>query len=213
MKLNIEMVTGGPVMTNTYVVADPEGVAFVLDPGFEPDLVAPVVARRGWRVEAIVATHGHFDHVGGMRRAKELWPVPVWMHTEAAPVATHCGDHALWFGVQCENCPPPDHLLEHGDTFTCGQLSFEIRHTPGHSPGGISLICDGHAFVGDCLFAGSIGRADLPHSDPRLLMRSIRESLMTLPDETIVYPGHGETTTIGSERRQNPFRKQWSVPL
>ncbi len=200
---------GGPVLTNTYVVADDDGVALVIDPGFEPETLTELLDQQDWVVAALVCTHGHFDHVAGNGRAKDPWNVPLWMHSEAVPVATHAAEHASWFGVVCDDSPPPDRTFEHGDVLEVGALRFGIRHTPGHSPGGVALVAPGHAFVGDTLFAGSIGRYDLPHSDFRLLMRSIREELMTLPDETHVYPGHGETTTIGRERRTNPFRLEW----
>jgi glyoxylase-like metal-dependent hydrolase (beta-lactamase superfamily II) len=209
--MQIVMVTGGPVATNSYLVADDAGQCFVLDPGFDPSQPAAEVAARGWHVAAIVATHGHFDHVGGIRQAKELWDAPLWMHPLAIPIATTASQHALWFGITSEDSPPPDQTFEHGDTFTVGDLSFEVRHTPGHSPGGVSLVCDGHAFVGDTLFQGSVGRYDLPHSDYDALMRSIREELMTLPDETLVFPGHGEVTRIGVERRTNPLREEFGV--
>ncbi|NUQ01819.1 MAG: MBL fold metallo-hydrolase [Armatimonadetes bacterium] len=207
--MEVVICPGGPVMTNAYVVADGAGVAVVIDVGFDPEALARVVDSRGWRVAAIVATHGHFDHVAGNAAARQRWDAPLWMHPLAVPVATAAGEHAQWFGLDCPDSPPPDRTFEHGDQLQVGQLTFEVRHTPGHSPGGVTLCMPGHAFVGDCLFAGSIGRTDLPHSDHELLMRSIREQLMTLPDETVVYPGHGETTTIGVERTTNPFRFGW----
>lgn len=207
--MQVVICPGGPVMTNAYVVADEAGAAVVIDVGFGPEQLDRVVREHGWRVEAIVATHGHFDHVAGNAAAKALWDAPLWMHPLAVPVATAAAEHAQWFGLQCPNSPLPDRTCEHGDVIQVGRLSFEIRHTPGHSPGGVTLYTPGHAFVGDCLFAGSIGRTDLPHSDHDLLMRSIRGQLMTLPDETVVYPGHGETTTIGAERATNPFRFEW----
>jgi glyoxylase-like metal-dependent hydrolase (beta-lactamase superfamily II) len=135
------------------------------------------------------------------------------MHPDTVDVATHCAEHARWFGVVCPDCPPPDHTFAQGDTFTVGELSFEVRDVSGHCPGSVALFTPGHVFTGDALFAGSIGRVDLPHSDAWQLMANLREQLMTLPDDTIVYPGHGETTTIGQERHHNPFRAEWEKRL
>jgi len=200
---------GGPVMTNTFVLADEDGLALVVDPGHDPVAVDDEIRRAGWTVKAIVGTHGHFDHVCCAAAAMALWQAPYYLHADTVPVATTCGDHAQWFGLRCDNSPAPDHLLAHGDTLTVGGLSFEVRDVSGHCPGSIALIAPGHAVVGDVLFAGSIGRVDLPHSDGDLLMVNIRDQLMVLPDETIVYPGHGENTTIGNERNWNPFRTAW----
>lgn len=203
--MTIVAVPNGPVETNAYVVADADGLAMVIDPGYEPDAVDRLVKARDLCVRAIVATHGHFDHVAGCRAAIELWAAPLFMHPLAVPVAVTCDQHARWFGLECEPCPEPDETLAQGDVLELGELAFEIRHTPGHCPGGICLIAPGAAIVGDTLFAGSIGRYDLPHSDFDALMTGIRDQLMSLPDETVVYPGHGPTTTIGAERRHNPF--------
>lgn len=207
--MRILQFAGGPVMTNSYVVADDHGRAMVIDPGFDPTPLAQAIKENDWSVVRIVATHGHFDHVAACGEAKALWDVPLQMHPAAAPIATTCSVHAQWFGLSCEDCPAPDSTIDHGDLLEVGELQFEVRHTPGHSPGGVCLITEGHALVGDTLFEGSIGRTDLPHSDPQALFESIRDQLMVLPDETNVYPGHGQATTIGHERRTNPFRLYW----
>ncbi len=209
--MTIETLTGGPAATNSYLVADADGVACVIDPGYVVDQLEALRDRRGWVIAAVVATHGHFDHVAGCAEAKERWAAPLWMHPAAVPVALSAPDHAAWFGCDCPPCPRPEQTFAHGDRFAVGALAFEVRHTPGHSPGGVCLVAPGVAIVGDTLFAGSIGRFDLPHSDGELLMKSIAEQLMTLPDETRVYPGHGEPTTIGAERRTNPFRTYFGV--
>ena len=200
---------GGPVMTNTFVVADDDGQAVVIDPGHDPVPVDDEIRRAGLKVVAIVGTHGHFDHVCCAAEAIELWQAPYYLHADTVPVATTCGQHALWFGLRCADSPAPDRLLAHGDRLEVGTLSFEVRDVSGHCPGSIALLTPGHAFVGDVLFNGSIGRVDLPHSDGELLMRNIRDQLMVLPDETVVYPGHGENTSIGDERRWNPFKGAW----
>lgn len=209
--MKVMMVPAGPVLTNSYLIVDEQGVGVVVDPGYAVGLLNHHVKQNGWRIEAIVATHGHFDHVAGNAEAVELWAAPLYMHPEAIPIATSAAEHAAWFGIESPDSPPPDETLEQGESLEVASLTFAVRHTPGHSPGGITLLADGHAIVGDTLFAGSIGRTDLPHSDHGQLMRSIREQLMTLPDETVVLPGHGNTTTIGEERRTNPFRVEWEA--
>lgn len=211
--MEVLTVSGGPVATNAYLVADDHGSALLIDPGFELDELAAAVERRAWRVEAIALTHGHFDHVAGVAEAKRRWGAPLWIHSADRAIACRASEHAGWFGLESPDCPPPDHTYDHGDVLTVGELRFSVRHTPGHSPGGVCLLLPGHAFVGDTLFAGSIGRHDLPHSDPDALLRSIQEQLMVLPDDTIVYPGHGPATTIGDERRNNPFRRYFGAML
>ncbi|MBI2302273.1 MAG: MBL fold metallo-hydrolase [Armatimonadetes bacterium] len=195
--------------------ADPNGLvaegsqALVIDVGFDPDSIDRAARERGWQVAAIVSTHGHFDHIAANAAARELWGAPLYMHAASVPIATSASVHAQWFGVECPDSPPPDHTLQHGDRLVVGRLEFEVRDTSGHCPGSISLYTPGHVFVGDALFAGSIGRVDLPHSDEKQLLTNLREQLMTLPDETVVYPGHGPTTTIGEERRHNPFLRAY----
>lgn len=207
--MNVVTVVGGPVMTNSFIITDTANNAVVVDPGFDPHAIDRAVRQRGLTVGLVVTTHGHFDHVAGNRLAKELWHAPLAMHPDTVEIATTCSEHARWFGLECENSPQPDRLLAHGELIQIGDLSLEVRHVPGHCPGSIALVGDDGVIVGDVLFAGSIGRIDLPHSDAGALMLSIREQLMTLPDDYIVYSGHGEITTIGDERTTNPFRTEW----
>ncbi len=207
--MNLAVIAGGPVTTNAYLVADDQGQTVVIDVGFEPERLQPVLEQNGWQVAAIVSTHSHFDHVAGNAAAVALWQVPLYMHEAAVPLATHAAEQAQWFGLTCADSPEPDRLLAAGDRLEVGQLSFEVRHAPGHCPGHVLLIGDGHAFVGDVIFAGGIGRWDLPLADGAELMRSIREQVMTLPDTMALHPGHGESTTVGDERRGNPYRDMW----
>jgi glyoxylase-like metal-dependent hydrolase (beta-lactamase superfamily II) len=132
--------------------------------------------------------------------------VPVWLHPADRPLYDGAADQGAWLGVRAPPPPPPpDRELAHGDTLALGSLTFEVRHVPGHSPGSVAFVGHGVAFVGDAVFAGSVGRVDLPGGDGATLLTSIREQLLTLPDETVLYAGHGPETSVGAERRANPF--------
>jgi glyoxylase-like metal-dependent hydrolase (beta-lactamase superfamily II) len=145
------------------------------------------------------------DHVLGVARVREATSAPVYLHPDDRPLYDHAAEQAAAFGMPRVSLPPPDRALAHGDVLRAGALEFGVRHTPGHSPGSVSLVGQGIAFTGDVLFQGSIGRTDLMGGDFDTLMRSIERELLTLPDDTIVYSGHGPETTIGRERRGNPF--------
>lgn len=202
----IETVVVGPLQVNCYVVGcENMGEAIVIDPGDEAEWVAEVAKRRGLTVQHIVNTHAHFDHLAGVRDLKELTGAPFSLHEAELPLVESFSRQALFFGLRVGDPPEVDDLLVEGDTVTFGKVSLKVLHTPGHSPGGISLIGDGVAFVGDELFMGSIGRTDLPGGDYETLIDCVRTKLFTLGDETVVYPGHGPLTTIGRERRHNPF--------
>lgn len=199
----LRMLTVGPYMSNCYIVGSEltkEGL--VIDPGAEPDAILKVINNLGIKIKLIVATHGHIDHVSAVNRIKEATGAPFAMH-EAETVK----------GGVFEKSPPVDKPLKHGDRIEVGDLRFEVRHTPGHSPGGIVLAGEGIVFSGDTLFQFSIGRTDFPGGSYEQLMASIFKQLMALPDETPVYPGHGPDTTIGMERKVNPFVQDWAHRL
>jgi len=196
----------GPLQSNSYLLADEvTREAALFDPGMESEPVADVLARERLTVTAIINTHGHFDHVFGNAYFKAKTGAPLLMHRADLDLVKRLEEQSLYFGFRATPSPPPDRFLEEGDEVRVGGIRLRVLHTPGHSPGGICLVTDGTAFVGDTLFAGSIGRTDLPGGSAETLLTSIREKLLTLPDDTVIYPGHGPATTIGHERRHNPF--------
>lgn len=201
--------TVGPIEENCYVAADPaSGACVVVDPGAEPDRILGAVreaAGAQTRVGAIVLTHAHFDHVGAVAELRARTGARVWLHADDAPLYRAAADQARAFGWSFPAPPEPDERLTDGGRLAVGGLAFRVRHAPGHSPGHVVLVGAGTAFVGDCVFAGSIGRTDLPGGDGRTLLRSIARAILSLPDETVLYPGHGPATTVGRERATNPF--------
>lgn len=210
MTLHVRTIVSQPFEENTYLVwRDGRAEALVIDPGLEPDLILDALARHGLSAAAILNTHGHADHIGGNAAMKRAFP--------RAPLVIGAGDEnmlsdpmANLSGVFGEplTSPPADATVNGGDSLEHAGIALEVRFTPGHSPGHVVFVCrDGGAqvFGGDVLFRGSIGRFDFPGGSEAALLRSIREQLYTLPDDTVVYPGHGPTTTVGHEKRTNPF--------
>jgi glyoxylase-like metal-dependent hydrolase (beta-lactamase superfamily II) len=197
---------GGPFGQNGFVVSCVgSGAAILVDPGATVGEMLAAVAAARLTVEAIVLTHAHIDHVEGVPAAREATSAPIWLHRADEELYQAAPLQAQWFGVQVGTLPPVDRYLEDGDRIEFGECALEVRFTPGHAPGHVTLVGDGVALVGDCVFNGSIGRTDLPGGDLSTLMRSIRERILTLPDETVLYSGHGPETTVGHERVSNPF--------
>ncbi len=195
----------GPLASNCYILGDEatkDGV--IIDPADEAEVILQSVAELGLTIRAIILTHGHADHVAALKEVKEATTADIMVHTDDAGYPEQ-GALALAFGFYCPAPPPPDRFLKDGDGIDLGDLHFTVIHTPGHTPGGICLLGNGILFSGDTLFNYGIGRYDLPGGDYRQLMTSLQEKLMALPDETIVYPGHGPRSTIGAERQNNPF--------
>ncbi|MBF0235647.1 MAG: MBL fold metallo-hydrolase [Desulfamplus sp.] len=196
----------GPIMANCYILGcEKTKEAVVIDPGDDADDILMALSKFGLKVKYLLNTHGHFDHVGANKRMKEVTKAQIMIHAEDEPMLSQLGRAAASFGLSAENSPGADSHLKDGDEISFGEITLKVIHTPGHSRGGICLYADGHVFVGDTLFSGSIGRTDLPGGDYNTLISSIREKIFHLPDNTIVYTGHGPETTIAKEKRTNPF--------
>lgn len=209
-ELAIVVFTQGPAATNAYLVADPSSsTAVVIDPAWDGAEIRRAADQRGWRIAQIWLTHAHFDHFGGAGAISDAPGAPI-------PVALHPDDHSLWrlgggasaFGISgFDPGPEPTIYLEHGMRLALGEARFEVRHTPGHSRGHVIYLnqSSGLVFCGDLIFRGSVGRTDLPGGSMEVLLQSIQQEVLSLPDETRLYPGHGPATTVGTERRDNPF--------
>jgi len=204
--MRVVQVPNGQFQENCYFVVDEErGECAIIDPGEDARLINEKLAPLRVRTVAIWLTHAHLDHVLGVPHLQRETGAPVYLHPADRAWYDRVADQAMAFGMRTESLPPPDREFAHGDVVRVGALEFAVRHTPGHSPGSVSLVGEKVAFAGDVLFQGSIGRSDLPGGDPDTLIRSIERELLSLPDDTIVYSGHGPETTIGRERRANPF--------
>lgn len=207
--LEVVSFTLGPAQTNAYLVADPDTrEAVVIDPSWDGHIILKEAQKRGWRIGHLWYTHAHFDHIGGAGAiADALNPLPL--------VALHPNDHVLWraggggafFGFDIDPGPEPTIDFVHGMKMKLGSNEFEVRFTPGHTPGHCVLYVSsaGVCFCGDLIFNGSVGRTDLPGGDWDALVKSIREQIYTLPDDTRLLSGHGPVTTVGEEKRENPF--------
>lgn len=213
MSLEIVAFTLGPVQTNAYLIADPQTKeAAVIDPSWDGHLILTEAQKRGWRIGHLWYTHAHFDHIGGAAAiADALNPLPL--------VALHPADHVLWraggggrmFGLPIDPGPEPSIDFVHGQTLRLGSNIFEVRYTPGHTPGHVVFYCaaENVCFCGDLIFAHSVGRTDLPGGSWDTLVQSIREQIYSLPERTRLLSGHGPETTVGEEKVSNPFVQEF----
>ena len=201
----VRALTVGPFQENCYLLADDSTRdAVLIDPGDEAERLIGALEQDAWTLRALWITHGHIDHVGGVAAVTRRWSVPVYLHPADRPLYDRAAEQGRYYGLDIEAPPAPDHDLAEGDILTVGALSFGVMHVPGHSPGHVAFVGHGVVFGGDCLFAGSIGRTDLPLSDPSALARSLQR-FVALPEDTVLYSGHGPATSIGVEKRSNPF--------
>ena len=211
--LTLRQLTVGPLQENCWLLADTvSGKAVLVDPGDEADALLAAVDATGCALEAIWLTHAHFDHVGCVAGVVAARPVPIWLHPADAFFYANAASNAARWGVVIQDPPPADHELAEGDRVQLGDYLFDVWHLPGHAPGHVAFIGHGLCLSGDLLFAGSIGRTDLPLCDPTAMHRSLMR-MATLNSETRVCPGHGVSTTIGRELASNPFLRGAARPL
>jgi hydroxyacylglutathione hydrolase len=204
----LEMLTVSPFQENCYIVGDEESkVGAIVDPGDEAARIAMAVEETGLEIGSIILTHAHVDHVGAVVALVDEYACPVLMHAEAEPMLNQLPTQAMMMGVRFGKVPTVDHYVEDEEILEVGDLRLRSLYTPGHAPGHLAFYLEDEGLVlsGDALFAGSVGRVDLPGGSMEVLMRSIEERLLTLPDQTVVCSGHGPRTTIGNERASNPF--------
>ena len=211
-----KMFTVGALYTNCYVVGCNETKeALIIDPGFDTELVAKRILREADQLELqikyIVNTHGHPDHIAGNGIVKKMTSAPILIHEYDAPMLTRSTENlTTLFGLRTASLPPADRILHNGDAIKVGEVMLRVLHTPGHTRGSISILGNDVVFTGDTLFAGSIGRTDLPDSSPKEIMSSLKK-LTILPDHIKVYAGHGPASTIGEEKKSNPFLQNLSA--
>ena len=198
----------GPLQCNCTILGDEQSrEAIVVDPGDDIPGILVLLARHALTVKQIVITHAHIDHIAGAQQLKRITGAPILYNQQDLPLVAMMDIQAGWLNIRTPKVAPPDADLSDNQTVKIHGLTVNVLHTPGHTPGSLSLYLPDQSLVlaGDTLFAGSVGRTDLPGGDTRTLIRSIQNRLLTLPDETIVIPGHGPNTSIGRERQTNPF--------
>lgn len=205
MNASVAGLTVGAFQENCYLLTETDSNrSVIIDPGAEPDRIIAAIERSGSTPEGIWLTHAHLDHIGAISGLRRRFDVPVYLHPLDEPLYANASRQAALYGLPFEQPEPADRTLGDADVLELGPLRFAVMHAPGHAPGHVVFHGHGIALVGDCLFAGSIGRTDLPLSNPRDLAASL-ERIVGLAEDTVVYPGHGPITTIGTEAATNPF--------
>ncbi len=204
--MNYEVIAVGPLETNCYVVYCQDSLeCAVVDPGAEADRIFQLIAQKSLKPALILNTHGHIDHIGANKDIKEKFNIPLYIHSADSPMLENVQQSEMAIFLGAMDSPSPDHLLNDGDKIKVGKSFLQVIHTPGHSPGSVSFLGDGFLLSGDTLFFGGVGRTDLPGGSWKDMESSIKNKILTMPDEMIVLPGHGPFTTVGQEKRANPF--------
>lgn len=206
--ISLKTIVVGPLEVNCYVLSDAETLdAFIIDPGADADVILDFVKRENLKVARIINTHGHFDHIGADEPVRKALNARLAIHENDARLFNEATDHGTLYGIRIENPGPPDELLRHGMELKAGGVCLRVIHTPGHTKGGVCLYDKGNKllFTGDTLFAGGIGRTDFEGGSIEEITESIMIKILSLDEATKVYPGHGPSTTIGREKRTNPF--------
>jgi hydroxyacylglutathione hydrolase len=205
-ELEVVALPNGQLAENCYLIADlGTGEAVIIDPGEESAMFLAELDTRGWSLRAIWVTHGHVDHIMGIGEVHRATAAPIHLHPLDRPLYDALPQYGAWMGMKLDPPPPPDVELRPGTQVRVGRQAFDVRFTPGHSPGSVSFVGHGMVFGGDVLFNGSVGRTDLPGGDFPTLMTTLHSQFLSLPDSTVVHSGHGPDTTIGVERLTNPF--------
>jgi len=204
--IDYKLVVVGPLDTNCYLVYCQETLeCAVIDPGAEAERIFPLIVEFELKPVVILNTHGHIDHIGANRDVKDKFDVPLCIHSLDSSLLEKIQEFELSFFLGAKESPPADRVLTDGETIQFGKCSLRVVHTPGHTPGSVSLLGDGILFSGDTLFFGGVGRTDLPGGSTRDLEKSIKEKILTLPPDTVVLPGHGPLTSVGEETESYPF--------
>ena len=204
----IKNVVVGPLEVNCYIIGceDTEEAA-IIDPGDNADEIISILEKEGLKPKFIINTHAHFDHIGGVKTIQDHFDIDFFLHKDDLFLVDNANEQATAFGLKPIPKPEVNKYVNNGEKISLGNMSVTVIHTPGHSPGCVCYYLDNKVFVGDTLFASSIGRTDLPGGSYETLINSIKEKLFPLGDGTIVYPGHGPSTTIENEKKNNPFLK------
>ncbi len=204
--LMVETLVVGPLFSNCYIIwDDSEKLGAIIDPGDDAEIILETIKKLGIRIKYILVTHGHFDHVGAVAEIKKETGVEFLAHKDDLFFIEESENAAKRWGIIIKQPPNPDRYIKDGDKIDIGKYSLKVIYTPGHSPGGVSFLNDKMIFSGDTIFQGSIGRTDFRKGSIKDLTKSIKERLYTLPDDTIIYTGHGPNTTVGEEKIYNPF--------